>query len=201
MVASLSANFSRYSGASQAGRVTTRRSFGARSLSLSPNAQLLLGVLTDRGGSSGHVTLRRSSGLPDDAYWEAVGDPDSLGLVRRGPGRGGSLGLVAGRENGVSTDGPSGLPGRRERPADEPAPAPAPALAGPGGLFERIRHRLRLRRSRVGRLAAPVKPSEADRSGNHCAVVVSSFGSLIQAAADSTGGSGSLRTKRSGCAA
>lgn len=47
----------------------------------------------------------------------------------------------------------------------------------------------------------PVKPSEADSSRNHCAVAVSSFGSLIQAAVGSTGGSGALRTKRSGCAA
>jgi predicted site-specific integrase-resolvase len=46
---------------------------------------------------------------------------------------------------------------------------------------------------------ARVNLSEADPWGNHCVVVVSSFGSLIQTAVGSAGGWGGLRTKRSGC--
>ena len=48
---------------------------------------------------------------------------------------------------------------------------------------------------------ARVNLSEADSLGNHCVVAVSSFGSLIHTAAGSAGGSGSLRTNRSGCSA
>src|SRR6266511_264378 len=47
--------------------------------------------------------------------------------------------------------------------------------------------------------AARVNISEADLFGNHCVVAVSSFGSLIHTAVGSAGGSGGLRTKRSGC--
>jgi hypothetical protein len=47
--------------------------------------------------------------------------------------------------------------------------------------------------------AARVNLSEADSFGNHCVVVVSSFGWLIQTAVGSAGGWGGLRTKRSGC--
>jgi len=50
-------------------------------------------------------------------------------------------------------------------------------------------------------LAAPVNLSEADSVGNHCVVAGPSFGWLIQAAVGSAGGSGGLRTKRSGCSA
>jgi putative transposase len=46
--------------------------------------------------------------------------------------------------------------------------------------------------------AARVNLSEADSLGNHCVVAASSFGSLIQTAVGSAGGSGGLRTKRSG---
>jgi hypothetical protein len=52
----------------------------------------------------------------------------------------------------------------------------------------------------IGR-SARVNLSEADVFGNHCVVAVSSFGSLIQTAVGSAGGSGGLRTKRSGCSA
>ncbi len=48
---------------------------------------------------------------------------------------------------------------------------------------------------------ARVNLSEADFSGNHCVVSLSSFGSLIHTAVGSAGGSGGLRTKRSGCSA
>jgi hypothetical protein len=47
--------------------------------------------------------------------------------------------------------------------------------------------------------AARVNLSEADSFGNHCVVARSSFGWLIQTAVGSGGGSGGLRTKRSGC--
>jgi hypothetical protein len=46
--------------------------------------------------------------------------------------------------------------------------------------------------------AARVNLSEADSFGNHCVVARSSFGWLIQTAVGSGGGSGGLRTKRSG---
>ena len=51
------------------------------------------------------------------------------------------------------------------------------------------------------RLTAPVNLYEADFVENHCVVAVSSSGSLIHATVGSTGGSGALRTKRSGWAA
>lgn len=49
--------------------------------------------------------------------------------------------------------------------------------------------------------SARVNLSEADIFENHCVVAVSSFGSLIHTAVGSAGGSGTLRTKRSGWAA
>jgi integrase len=49
--------------------------------------------------------------------------------------------------------------------------------------------------------AARVNLSEADIFTNHCVVAVSSCGLLIHAAVGSSGGSGGLRTKRSGCSA
>jgi DNA-binding beta-propeller fold protein YncE len=54
----------------------------------------------------------------------------------------------------------------------------------------------------TGALAAPVNPNEADSSRVHCGVATtSSSGSLIQTAWGGAGGVGTLRTKRSGCAA
>jgi hypothetical protein len=50
------------------------------------------------------------------------------------------------------------------------------------------------------RVAAPVNLREAQTSGNHCSVTRTSFGSLIHATVGSAGGSGSLRTNRSGWA-
>jgi len=54
----------------------------------------------------------------------------------------------------------------------------------------------------VGLVSARVNLFEADFFGNHCVVAVSSFsgGWLIQATVGSAGGSGGLRTKRSGWA-
>jgi transposase-like protein len=49
--------------------------------------------------------------------------------------------------------------------------------------------------------AAPVNLFEAGSCGNHCVVVVSSPGLLIQTAAGSFGGAGGFRAKRSGCSA
>jgi hypothetical protein len=46
--------------------------------------------------------------------------------------------------------------------------------------------------------SAPVNLCETESFGNHCAVVSSSFGSLIHATVGNAGGSGALRTKRSG---
>jgi hypothetical protein len=51
------------------------------------------------------------------------------------------------------------------------------------------------RLSRVSRGSARVNLSEAGLFGNHCVVAVPSFGSLIQTAPGSPGGSGGLRTK------
>ncbi len=52
-----------------------------------------------------------------------------------------------------------------------------------------------------GIAAAPVNLCETESVDNHCAVVASSFGSLIQATAGSSGGVGTFRTNRSGWAA
>jgi SAM-dependent methyltransferase len=49
------------------------------------------------------------------------------------------------------------------------------------------------------RQPARVNLSEASSLRNHCVVAGSSFGSLIHTAVGSAGGSGGLRTKRSGC--
>ena len=49
--------------------------------------------------------------------------------------------------------------------------------------------------------SAPVNLCETESVDNHCAVVASSFGSLIQATAGSSGGVGTFRTNRSGWAA
>jgi len=49
--------------------------------------------------------------------------------------------------------------------------------------------------------AVPVNPFEADSSRNHWLELASSFGLLIHTVLGSAGGSGGLRTKRSGCAA
>jgi hypothetical protein len=51
------------------------------------------------------------------------------------------------------------------------------------------------------RTSARVNLSEADPWWNHCVVAGSSFGWLIHTIVGSAGGSGSLRTKRSGCSA
>jgi hypothetical protein len=53
----------------------------------------------------------------------------------------------------------------------------------------------------VHRGPARVNLSEADPWWNHCVVAGSSFGWLIHTIVGSAGGSGSLRTKRSGCSA
>lgn len=51
------------------------------------------------------------------------------------------------------------------------------------------------------RSAVPVNPFQADSSRNHWLELASSFGLLIHTVLGSAGGSGGLRTKRSGCAA
>ena len=50
-------------------------------------------------------------------------------------------------------------------------------------------------------VAVRVNLCETDSSKHHCVVAASSFGSLIHAAVGNAGGSGALRTKRSGWAA
>ena len=50
-------------------------------------------------------------------------------------------------------------------------------------------------------VAVRVNLSEADLFGNHCVVGASSLGSFIHTGVGSAGGSGGLRTKRSGCCA
>jgi hypothetical protein len=73
-------------------------------------------------------------------------------------------------------------------------------------LFEQV---LALQSTSEGKLpltlvvwdAARVNLCEADLFANHCVVAVASFGSLIHTAVGNAGGSGGLRTKRSGCSA
>jgi hypothetical protein len=54
---------------------------------------------------------------------------------------------------------------------------------------------------RRAKTTARVNFSEAEFLGNYCVVAVSSFGWLIHTTVGSAGGSGGLRTKRSGCLA
>src|SRR6266540_6932265 len=87
--------------------------------------------------------------------------------------------------------------------------APARTIAAGVGQVEVVRPRVDDRRvdPATGQrqqfqsmiLPARVNLSEASSLRNHCVVAGSSFGSLIHTAVGSAGGSGGLRTKRSGC--
>jgi len=101
-------------------------------VSLPPDAQLLLELLSADGSGAGNLSLRRQSRLSDDAYRDAVEELVKAGVVRRGPGRGGSLRLALGSTPTASTI--AARPRRRDMAEEELTPAFS--LAGPGGLFE-----------------------------------------------------------------
>ncbi|MDA8310766.1 MAG: DEAD/DEAH box helicase family protein [Actinomycetota bacterium] len=114
---------------------------------LSSAAQTVRSAIPPDGASIGNARLRAMTGLDDPVYRAAVEELVGAGLVRRGRGRGGSLALVD-EPQGANGSGDTLAEPRprerssRQRPAtgDEAAPGFDPgALAGPGGLFEKIR--------------------------------------------------------------
>jgi predicted helicase len=113
---------------------------------LSTNAQAVLDAL--RGHPSiGNIGLRSITGLSEAAYEAAIDELVRLGFVRRVPGRDGRIVLV---DSGVpistrkttSTLPPARRPDGPRRRRGEYSEAPSfkeQPLAGPGGLFEKIR--------------------------------------------------------------
>ena len=76
--------------------------------------------LPANGSLVGNNRLREAAGLSQKEYQEAVDDLLDMGLVRTGPGRGGSLGLIVadGRK------GPSAEPKARDKRSGRPGTAP-----------------------------------------------------------------------------
>jgi len=115
---------------------------------LSPDAHHLLPLLPPDGTSIGNGRLRAQSNLDDVTYSAAIGELVGAGLVRKGRGRGGSVALIN-RPPQTPSTGPDGEGDRaisatnRTRPRpdlDLPAEDLDPGmLAGPGGLFTKIR--------------------------------------------------------------
>ena len=114
---------------------------------LSPAAQTVRSAIPPDGASIGNGRLRAMTKLDEATYRAAVEELVGAGLVRKGRGRGGSLALV---DEPRGANGSKGIPAAarqreqssRQRPAtgDEATAAFDPgALAGPGGLFEKIR--------------------------------------------------------------
>ena len=92
------------------------------------------------------------------------------------------------------------LQDRSSRPLPSSGTRPAVYQVGCSPRWRPSRHRSSLSSS-ADRASAPVNLCETDGLGNHSVVGTSSFGSLIHATVGSAGGSGALRTNRSGCAA
>lgn len=118
-----------------------------------PDGQRLLEALPADGSPRGNLGLRRELDLEEAAYASAAEELVRLGLVRRGPGRGGTLARLLRADAGRLTPAAStatsvGPRSRRPRRAggdpalDEEDGAGGDTrhlLAGPGGLFEKIR--------------------------------------------------------------
>ena len=107
---------------------------------LSPACEAVIAELPASGSLVGNNRLREATGLSVRAYQEAVEDLLNLGLVRTGPGRGGSLGLiVAGGRKGPSAESQSRDKGtghsgsavtggsNRQAPAPRSTTAPTPS--------------------------------------------------------------------------
>jgi predicted helicase len=113
---------------------------------LSTNAQAVLDAV--RGHPSmGNIRLRSITGLSEPAYEAAINELVALGVVRRGRGRGGSVVLEdssapSGTGETASRFLPARRPGRPRAKSGDDSEVPdfdRGALAGPGGLFEKIR--------------------------------------------------------------
>jgi len=113
----------------------------------SPGALSLLSAIPLDGASIGNGRLRAMTELDESAYKAAVDELVAAGAIRRGRGRGGSVARVDEATFGSGSAGAHSGPhhGTRSAPrisaqAEEEIPAFDPgALAGPGGLFEKIR--------------------------------------------------------------
>ena len=111
-------------------------------LELSVDACRLFEALARDGPARGNGTLRRELGLEEPAYDVAAEALVRAGLAGRGAGRGGSLARL-GSGASMPTDG--ARPRARQSPSpaqdDESLPdgGPGQLLAGPGGLFDKIR--------------------------------------------------------------
>ena len=114
---------------------------------LSSAALVVLAAIPADGASIGNGRLRAMTELDEPAYKAAVDELVAAGLLRRGRGRGGSVALVGtaplgnGSRSALGEPRPAQPSARRSRPtADDATSAFDPgALAGPGGLFEKIR--------------------------------------------------------------
>lgn len=123
----------------------------------SPSAQTLLQVVPLDGSAISNGALRQASGLSEAEYHEAVEELVEAGVLRRGPGRGGTVALLIGtttakvaRASNVSDHPRPALsaPQRRRRSGQVQRTLPLEEfsdldsggeLAGPGGLFRKIR--------------------------------------------------------------
>jgi type I restriction enzyme M protein len=105
---------------------------------LSPACMAVIDELPASGALVGNSRLREATGLSSREYETAVEQLLSMGLVRTGPGRGGSLGLVV----AAARKSPSAEPKRRDkgsgppgttptRANDRAAPAPRPGTTRP----------------------------------------------------------------------
>ena len=131
----------------------TPHAFGHLDLGPSAAARAVLAALAVDGTSRGNIALRRELELDEASYAAAVKELVRAGMLRRGPGRGGTIARVS-DESGthVAVPGSSSeiAADRRLAPSREPrAAAKEPraeggffALKGPGGLFEVIRSRV-----------------------------------------------------------
>ena len=133
------------------GRSTVREAALAR---LAEQAESVLALVPEDGSTIGNGRLRQLSGLDEATYRAVVLWLEVAGQVRRGPGRGGTIARIDTADDGLRPEptGRASAGPRQRRPRAEPALAlggedgvgedpvvDAGLLAGPGGLFEKIR--------------------------------------------------------------
>ena len=124
---------------------------------LAEQAESVLALVPKDGSTIGNARLRQLSGLDQATYRAVILWLEVAGEVRRGPGRGGTIARIDMAGDGPSHPGPEptrrpAARPRRQRSRTEPelalgdedvgGEAPvvdAGLLAGPGGLFEKIR--------------------------------------------------------------
>ncbi len=117
-------------------------------------AEAVLAIIPEDGSTIGNGRLQGLSGLDEATYRVVIRWLQVAGMVRRGPGRGGTVARIDGVGEGQARRSGTAGRSRRNRPpaahtepelrlghedlADAEAPDAA-TLAGPGGLFEKIR--------------------------------------------------------------